>query len=414
MITINRNRKNYYCILIFLLFYTNFFNIINIPISSHLYNVFLWILALMNFAISFLYTKGKIGKEVTFAVPYLIYIYTTQIIICYYSVYQYNQSFSNVLKCAGYYSYLLLYFGVMIAIKEIGFGKMLQFFNTIAAVCILVILLHAIFFNIFGIRLFQIRGIGIRDGRMRNSLGVFACIFFAYTTANIVYQKQKLKNIIWLIIGLIALFYTDMTRIKELAVILEIGCIYFFSNYSKKQKINKILILLLGIFIVIIFKDSFQNLFNMFSVDRTVNSNANSTIARLYAMEYFSKFTEKNPLMGMGWIFPSNNRLRNIWSGPQNIAFFDDLGIIGQYYRLGIIGLISYIVLILRMLYIIVKYKKSDIYKACLIGLFIYAIITAVSLNIFDFQRIVLVPIYMAIFEYAHRNKNKLEGDLKV
>ena len=105
----------------------------------------------------------------------------------------------------------------------------------------------------------------------------------------------------------------------------------------------------------------------------------------------------------MGWIRPYTDRLTKIWSGPDNAYFFDDLGFLGQFFRQGILGVLVYIIMLIRMIYIIHQLRYEYNYKILLIGIFTYICATMPSL-------IVLMDLefggsfYIAIFEYIYKN----------
>ncbi len=240
------------------------------------------------------------------------------------------------------------------------------------------------------------------NNRLRVALGPLTGLLVCYTFYKFLKGYKQVVTLSVISIILISLFYVEMTRANQLAILVTLFIMWLFYKERSKKNILKYMVAFCLV-LILYFGGFFDSVLNMLSVDTSVNSRAMSTVARLNAIEYFSEFTKKNPLIGMGWIRPYTDRLTKIWSGPDNAYFFDDLGFLGQFFRQGILGVLVYIIMLIRMIYIIHQLRYEYNYKILLIGIFTYICATMPSLNCFDGSRILAVPFYIAIFEYIYK-----------
>lgn len=381
------------------------FYLFRLPISAPIIMYMTWILSVVMF---FLYARNRrvMRDYGTFLQPYFTYVLVAQFIICIYSMLVYDETVLDMFICAGGYL-MFLFTYVVIRIYECdGMDYMLNRVFWIQLIYTVMVTVHAVIFNNTGRRLFLFPSDTLRNDNVRIGLGVFIGIYFVYAFYNWLQGNRRTLMTVAIAIGVFGLFYADMTRAAQIAVIVTMACMWLLHRERSKASVIKFMI---AIIVLVIFLDSelFTSILNVFSTDNSVNALSLSTLARYNAIEYFSQFTKKNPLIGMGWIRPYTDELTRIWSGPTNTAYLDDLGFLGQFYRQGILGVIIYIALLVRMGYVILKIKGKCDERTLLIGIFAYILFTLPSLNCFDGERMMVMPFYLATFEYIYTNVRK-------
>lgn len=406
-----RKGSNISWLLIFIvLLNLNFLHIIRMPFNL---NVRIYISSILSFGlICIVFMKNiKLSNSYkTFVRHYLLYVLVVQIIICIYSMITYDETAKDMLMCAGNYILLWLFYVIVIIFENDGFDFLLNRICNFQFINVIIILVHSIIYNYTGISVFAIEPGLFNYGRLRVGLGALSGLFFCYMFYKFLIGDHKKSAFIYVVIGLIAAFYSETSRASEFAIVCSLIIMWLANKDYSAKKIIKYEALLIGIMICFNM-GVFNSLLNNFSTDININEKAGSTLARYQEIEYFSTFTKKNPLIGMGWVRPYTPRLEAIWSGPRGSAYFDDLGFLGQYYRLGILGAMIYVLLIIRMIYIILNISKENKKRVLLIGILSYVIFTMLTLNCFDGQRIFAVPFYIAIFEYIFKvdKVNKLK-----
>lgn len=388
--------------------------LMKLPIDSVMYSYITWA---MSFAAYLYFYKGikKIKKtDGTFLTKIFFYIFCVQIILSIYSIRTYGETILDMLICAGEYFILLLTYVIMLSFYKDGEEFLLNRVYIIELIYILIVLICSFFYNKWGVSLFAftLSKDGLKYGRIRLGLGPLGALFFIYSFKKILRKEKILFSIFSLLIGLLGLFYSEMTRANQIAIIATLFCMWIFNREGGIRNTIKYFVFIIG---AVFFFNSelFTRIINSFSSNEVINSQASSTVARINAIEYFSKYTRDNPLMGMGWVRPYTPRLTRIWAGPNEAAFFDDIGFLGQFFRLGILGASYYVIILIRMIYIIWRLDKNDKNKLVLIGILFYLICTMPSLNCFDGQRILAMPFYLAIYEYSYMTHKNMKSLVK-
>ena len=381
-----------------------FFSIVTLPAAIMM--EISWVLAFLIYIYTF---KGRcrIKSKYPYIGKYFSYIIVAQIILSVYSMIKYNETIYDMFLCVGSYLLLSIVYAVLISFEKDGMDFLMDAVFWLVFINIILIIVQALIHNFIGFKLFGFDDIASKNANIRISLGALMGVFFVYVFYNILQKRKQLLMTIALIISLFAMFYVEMTRAKEVAVIGTLFIMWAFKKQNSKKDIVKYLIILITI-IIFLYSGLFETILNTFSINPSVNDQYQSTEARYNAMEYFSTFTDKNPLFGMGWVRPYTDELTRIFAGPSGTSFFDDLGFLGQFYRQGLLGVGIYLSLIIRMIYITFKISKKRSEKVFCAGLTSYVLFTAVSLNCFDAQRMLAVPFYIACTEYIYyRDKTR-------
>ena len=384
----------------------HFFSIVKLPIPSAVISEISWVLAFLIYIYTF---KGRcrIHPKYPYIGRYFAYIVIAQIVLCIYSMIKYNETVYDMLLCVGAYSILSITYAILISFEKDGMQFLMDAVFWLVFISICLAIVHALIYNFTGIKLLGFDEIASKNVNIRISLGALMGVFFVYTFYNILQKRKRCLMTIALLLGVFAVFYVEMTRAKEVAVLGTLFIMWAFKKQNSKKDIVKYLIILM-VLIVFLYSGLFESVLNTFSINPNINDQYQSTEARYNAIEYFSTFTDNNPLFGMGWVRPYTDELTKIFSGPTRTSFFDDLGFLGQFYRQGLLGVGIYLALILRMIYITFRIGKKRSEKVFCAGLTSYVLFSTVSLNCFDAQRMLAVPFYIACTEYIYyRDKTR-------
>lgn len=395
-------RKCTIIIMLLTLFSLKFLNIVDLPINSNSLSYLTWIVAVLGCCIYYPGVKRIIGTF-TFVRNYLSYVLFSQIIICVYSIFKYNETIADMLMTAGVYVMLAVVCLIIINFQNYGMDFILKRVLILQFAAIVLALIHSFVYNTTGNSLFAFAAESFMHNRLRLAIGPLTGLLVCYTFYKFLNRYKQVVMFGAIVVVLISLYYVEMTRANQLAISVTLFIMWLFYKERSRKTIIKYMIAFCLV-LILYFGGFFDSVLNMLSVDTSVNSRAMSTVARINAIEYFSEFTNKNPLIGMGWIRPYTDQLTKIWSGPNNVYFFDDLGFLGQFYRQGILGALVYIIMLTRMIYIIHKLRYKNDNRIFLIGIFTYICATMPSLNCFDSSRILAVPFYIAIFEYIYKD----------
>ncbi|MDN2452994.1 hypothetical protein [Lactobacillus sp. UCMA15818] len=214
-------------------------------------------------------------------------------------------------------------------------------------------------------------------------------VLFAYILMNSKKMKNKLMSMLGIIIlGLYACF-VYMSRSQLISYFIVLLIMYFVKNIHSRSAVLSYM--LMCIWLVFLFYTPFlQNFLNSFSLG---SSQGSSTYARFLELQYFSGLMKEKyfgVFFGIGILNDSNslNALK---------FYLSDLGIIGQYFRYGIIGII-----IFCYPFIMAFSKRYLGRKSCFnlltIGTLCYTILASfMSQSIFDNVRIIALPFLLAI-----------------
>ena len=337
---------------------------------------------------------------------FLGYILISQLIICCYSMYTYNENILDMLICSGGYFLLLFAYVLMIGMKLYGTEDFLRVFYTISAISMMILLINAVLKNSIGIS-FLTSDASSKTVFMRMSVGSLYEVTMILVFWRIVAKEAGRKDVLIFLLGIILEIYVHQTRMTQMSLILAFFFIWLF--HKGKTEIKLVQVLITVFFIIVFFSLGLHHeIIDSFSADPSVNSNYASSLARLNSIDYFKDFLIDNPLIGMGWVRPKNDYLTLIFAGPNHSAFFDDLGCIGQLFRQGILGIVIYLLLIVRLIYIEVKLSDGSKYKNLVLGILIYILVSAITLNCFDGQRILGTSFFIAVTEMIYlRDKER-------
>lgn len=268
---------------------------------------------------------------------------------------------------------------------------------------------------------FQTRLMGIRIIFYR----LFATNYFGLSFVSALCIKKYSKNRMrtrWMAIvcfwTYLILIDQSRTKIVATAIVFVLwlpSCFgkYFFGTRNKKLLYWSTITVLVVLFLI---SGGYDIISSSFSV---TGVNAGSTTNRLFAMNYYNKVIKGKEMLGMGLIYDDTiygrsslyNILRNPAIETANYAFYEDFGILGQFYNFGIIGVLLFMLLFIRFYKILGITKNSSnnsMLKLLFIQILIYSIL---PMSAFAQGTVYIVPLYIAIFEYYCQRKDVSENE---
>lgn len=210
-------------------------------------------------------------------------------------------------------------------------------------------------------------------------------------------QTNKVKHFVLFAIGFVELIVISRVRGTTLAVTIGILVLIFADRSTQKTMMKKMLIvviLLYGFFGT----DIVSNFLDSFSLDAT---RAYSTTARLYAIDFYWSAFLKNPLFGIGFADGTVNATVVHGDGRANVS---DVGIFAQIAKYGIFILPVYILpLIHSGKRIAIIWKMNYVENRQLyLALFMYVLVSSISLVSIDHFRMLQWPIFLVTIEMAY------------
>lgn len=404
-------------LVLIILIENNFFSIIQFPFDTIRKYLIIAVASIICFV--WLSINTRYRKEIKSFTKFIdIYITMTMVCMAIHTIYatiHYGQTVLDVvLMSTQFYILFLIYTVLNIFVRQGGdsfrFIRILAYFGLFHTI---IILIEALLMNngIYNFALSGIQYLGYRNGNIRLIISITSIfspiIFFAF----FINEKIKIKKILYLVIALFEIFSVTYFLQVRMILISTISAMFFMWFFKRRPSNNRIIVVCTTIILIIVSikLGAFTKLIESFS---TSGEQGNSTIARLNAIQYFTTYVKKNPLLGMSFIRPYTARLRAIWSGPTGTAYFDDLGYLGLFFQTGLTSLILFILPMIRMLYIWIKLFKNNINKEEFIlctGFLAYLITSSASLAATDKQRILIFVICISWFEYVYIKRHKVK-----
>lgn len=228
------------------------------------------------------------------------------------------------------------------------------------------------------------------------------------TLLNNYLKSNKLRNLLMLLMLVgYPIFVTQVRYLTIVVLITIISMIYLKPSKSSKSVFVKILLSITLSFSIIF--GLIQQIIALFNPDSLYGL---STSARIEAMNHFYNLINitGNQFDGLGYLLSWNGNAaqlltKNIW---QNY-YLSDLGIFGGLVVFGLLGIIVYgLLYYLGIKSVINNWNHDNVNRVMVVGMFIYMVLSCLSLNIFDMNRAMDVPFYLAIFCYTSL-KSRLE-----
>lgn len=332
------------------------------------------------------------------------------------SAFKYQQGIISLIITSNHYLVIIGYFLICYCIEnENGIEKIEKRIMYIAVILSILFLIQYIFYNIkaeFFLYINTDRAVNsMRFGNIRIYENGYLPGFASVLAFGSLFSKRNSnKKIAMVTLGLCNLEIILISKNRMVLLMVILSYIYMiFTKYKKNiiKKIFVIMITLMGLYFI----------FRIPAVNEFVDSislNDTSIIIRGGAISYYIEQLKNNLLLGTGFINPiENTEWYYMVRGGGGIFFKDDIGILGSIHTFGVIFIVWYGGVIVKMKKVLTN-RKEYIRKGLYVeiyGICFFCIIGSIVMNPFDVQRIVLFPFILAMVDFLWKievDKNKI------
>ncbi len=206
-----------------------------------------------------------------------------------------------------------------------------------------------------------------------------------------------------LIVVLMYLFAIFITQFRFLlgVMIIETGLLYYVLSLTKTKKTIRFLVLtvIIGVFFLVGGLDYVVGSFS------TTGQYRSSTLARIETLlHYWALMINKSAVLGLGAQAYNNSTTASMMFRTATSSYWlEDLGIVGGFFRFGVLTLPLYGSLFYYALKTMKGLRRCSPDNSLMIsyGTISYMLISCIMLNIFDSQRAFNVPFDLAIISYV-------------
>lgn len=410
-IEISKNSILKFAVLIFLLVDCKFFYIIKLPerLGDGSSNKFMLSIASLMIFFFYLLIKGKLkgGKYGAIIAGLYIVLAVNVVTMNFRWHYRVTQIIWFILP----FCVLLMYF-VLIGLFQKK--KNYDYFLKIAEiVCIIVAILmiaqvvywgieHELFLDINVMDYYlnrynvQLRLYGYCDGMMR-----IVILMSAYELIHNDFKwKQNKLHFISFVVLFISIVFVDQSRIYLVIEIIALIVMYIGKKKGHvKIKKRHMLFFFAAMCIAVYFlRNKMGSL-----IASMLDSGDGSNFARVGAVRYYFKSLTDWVLTGYGVVIPDKETVAyEVIKGASGIYYYDDIGIIGVFVSLGILGLIWYLWVLVK-LWRTSRIKTS--YQALNKGLFVAFLLAIATQSYLDRGRLVSLMLTLAVTDAVSNRK---------
>ena len=190
----------------------------------------------------------------------------------------------------------------------------------------------------------------------------------------------------------------NQSRAMSVCVIVVLLSMWLTISMNIKWKVFSVVIGIVAI-VAILNSVYFSDLIESLSPENVAYGG--STLVRTKAIEYYYNQNGIS-LLGYGFL-PASNTFIQILRGAEENFYFEDLGFLGLLFSNGLLGVMLYLIPILRILKLYLQMKrKRDFSATFMLGVLIYNVVCGLSLSQFDAQRIVGFAFVICLTEYLY------------
>lgn len=300
---------------------------------------------------------------------------------------------------------IVLMYPIAYFLMKFGVKKVFKMLNVLAGIVYVISIIQFTLYNVTGtifLPAISLSGDPFLYGTLRITIPWLGYIMILYNFYMFFIQKPEKKRAKVLYFSLFLLGFIDSLMIARVrgATIVIVPCLVInvFLNRTTSASLVKKVGFIIGICLFAFLTDYIGDFFETFSLTAT---RSYSTVARLYALDYYWKYYLDHPLFGFG--FADGVRFFSIVHGDGR-ALISDVGIFGQLGKYGSTIILIYVYPLIRSFVIMFKARRSkkvrDISFFITLGLFILG--SSFSLICIDQMRMLLWPFYITLIEYVY------------
>lgn len=240
----------------------------------------------------------------------------------------------------------------------------------------------------------------IRGGYVRVSLNFMCIIVCVYVFAKILKAKESKLEVIYFVVTIVYQMTIDGTRTKQIALVLMIVAMVFFTpmNIGKKRKLIYCA-LVISVGIILLQSSILSNFIASFSVNQS-NSMSLSTTQRLKEWDFYWEGYKNNWIWGMGDIIEGYG-YDFYFNGGNKGFYVEDVGIVGSLARFGIFaGLLYGGLIFLQVKNLILINDKYSVFYSFKIGILIFTLFSMINLSLLDQQSKLYLAVILTVSTY--------------
>jgi len=389
---------------IYIVFFLGYLKLLPINLTGT--NAIRFSLVIVAIMLTIMLNNKKIKYEVSLAKRYIGVASVIVLIATIRTALIYGYSISEFFVCLTPYFYIFLAFPLIRIFCYDGTCR--KYLKTVSGLVLLLLLIKLIvwfLYNYRGIQLFPNLlfefDTWARNGTQRLNAGYLIGIVLVFCVMEgFVLRKNKFYQAMTVFIFL---FLMIVTRFR-FQIAVAIATILIMAFFRGRKISTKLFIRILIVISIALFLSS-EFFADLIALSLEGGSLWSSTAMRLITIEhYWNLLTQGNTWLGLGLLIGENNTANKMLVDALNTYYLEDLGIIGGIFRFGIFSIVLYGYLFFLAIKTCIKAHKYEEYNdfIFLIGLSFYMIVSCIALNIFDNQRALDIPFYIAIISYIN------------
>ena len=313
-------------------------------------------------------------------------------------------TFGNKIVLSRNLLFILLAFPINEVLASKESQKFLRWIFILGMIAIVYRTFFWFLFNYMGINLapglFEEKGLNwTRYGNVRLQ-GLFLDGYVIAYLSNQIIQTKIYQKCYYLFLLAVVIFYEGYVYASRSQFIAFLSMFFVLYIFHEKKSVTKLLdfIIVPIIIVAVFFSSYFERFADSFSVS---NSNFGAgTQVRIIGQKYYQNLWSSNKLLGFGWSDDGN-----IFMGWK--YYLSDLRIVRMLYQFGVIGFLIYLLPLLNSLLFGFKYRYRE-NGILLLAISFFTIISSFSSqNIYDYNRILLLPILIALTNNVSMIKSK-------
>ena len=366
------------------------------------------------FAIAFLLTmlvvtnKNRmmlVGQSIKWPKTYFLLVCIMLLFHMVYAVILNGVSFGAFAHNAWYYLMCIWSFPIIYILKkDNGTEEFWKIVNIIMIIWYSWLLIEYVAYQYAGIVLSPAileSGVRIRNDAIRLEMKALAHVAIIYNFDkfyNQIDKKHKIWHLLMALYGIAIMVVVEQTRGYFIVVFGAIAVLIMCYNKKTIKFFASALIVLISVSIILRTQLLSNFLDVLFSTKESGATGATGLI-RVRGMTAFWNQFINNPLFGYG--FQETGDFATTASG---IFYFNDNGFLGIVGQIGVWAFIIYGTMVFRFGYIVSKLFKARDYKhgTLLFGLYVYMLLTSISLICYWNTTCLLCPILWALFEVGY------------
>lgn len=388
---------------------TNMFGFYKVlPFGSKLYSLdFMFIMAFA-FAICVLfytfYKKHRIKKPMfSYVILGLLLLTVVEVV---YTYLVFKQPIYYALKESFYYCVpVILYVAMSQFSEKLSVDSVFEIMVKVSIISSTIAIVVFSIYTVFGINLLNaIEDIEyVRYGTVRFGIGgliVYPAIIISVT--KIINNSSSKYDYLNIFLGFIHVVFINKTRtnVVYLTIVILILC---FNKIRISKLVKKIIFFTLLCIAII----AFLNLDTILMAVETFVKSDVSILARIEEIEYYFGQFLGRPLLGIGFL--TGDKAVDNWqliggNNPLIYYYREDVGYIGFLNKFGVLGIIWFV-------YFFVTYfkfiKNNAVWSQYCMNIFLYLIISSISLNVMDPQRTMYIFIVLFMGEIVIDEKRR-------